>query len=55
VTLELSAIADAEKSTRELLQESNFYGAFFELATYGWMLRHALHFQPQVLFNPRTF
>lgn len=52
VTLQLYTIADSEKSTRELIQEHNFYGAFFELATYGWMLRHGLHFQPQVLFNP---
>jgi hypothetical protein len=46
------SIADAQKIIHELLLPTNFYGAFFELATYGWMLRHALHFQPQVAFKP---
>lgn len=52
VTLQLLNISDAEDITRRLLQETSFYGAFFELGTCGWMLRHGLWFQPQVRFNP---
>jgi hypothetical protein len=52
VELQLLTVGDAEINIRQLLQGTNFYGGFFELATYGWMLRHAIRFQPQIRFNP---
>lgn len=52
VTVRLLDVSDAEDMIRRLLQETSFYGAFFELATYGWMVRHGLPFQPQVRLDP---
>lgn len=52
VTVQLLDISNAEDMARRLLQETSFYGAFFELATYGWLLRHGLLFEPQVRFDP---
>lgn len=51
VTTALLSAADATSMMNGLLDETKFYGAFSELATYGWLLRHSLHFEPQVEFK----
>jgi hypothetical protein len=47
VNLQLCDVEEAQQSLRNLAEGTNFYGTFFELATYGWMFRHSLHFEPQ--------
>jgi hypothetical protein len=42
VTGGLLSPSDVESMMRRLLDETKFYGAFSELATYGWLLRHSL-------------
>jgi len=34
-----------------VLNENNFLGSVTELATYGWLQRHSLYFEPQVKFD----
>jgi hypothetical protein len=34
---QLLGLSAAENMARRLLQETTFYGAFFEVATYGWL------------------
>lgn len=42
------SVADAEIAVRQLINERHFYGAFCELATYGWFDQHDVAFQAQL-------
>jgi hypothetical protein len=41
-------LSGAKTMLEAVLNEKNFSGAFTEVATYGWLGRHALPFKPQV-------
>jgi hypothetical protein len=51
VTSDLTQASKLEIMVRSLLKEASFYGAFSELATYGWLLQHGFHLEPQVDFE----
>jgi hypothetical protein len=41
-------VDEAKSKLREVLNEASFYRGFPELATYGWLERHSMCFDPQV-------
>ena len=43
---------EAKSKLLEVLNEQSFYRGFPELATYGWLERHSMWFDPQVKFDP---
>jgi hypothetical protein len=43
---------EAKNKLLDVLNEASFYRGFPELATYGWLERHSMWFDPQVKFDP---